>query len=165
MIRRRAIYLKNFTFVKQSGAIIVIKSVKKGVSIILVLFMLTAMVHITVATHYCKGEFAALKISLAGKLASCGMEDPEKKLPPSGTYFTGQCCKDIVTSCKTDSNYAPSTCLLAATFQNNYQILSFAAVNTVYSAASPKPIFTSVSPPRILKSTDVDLSDICVYRM
>jgi hypothetical protein len=139
--------------------------VKKGVSIVLVLIMLTAMIHITVAAHYCEGEVAALKISLSGKLASCGMEDPGKKLPLSGTYFTNHCCEDVVTSCRTDSNYTPSVFFLTDSFQNNFQIFSVAAGNAVFSVAVPESISTSVSPPGALKSTDVDLSDICVFRI
>jgi hypothetical protein len=42
-------------------------------------FVLTAMLHLTVATHYC-GEVAASRISLSGKLASCGMEVADEQL-------------------------------------------------------------------------------------
>ena len=36
------------------------------------------MFHISVATHYCGGQIAASRVTLTGKLASCGMEGPAK---------------------------------------------------------------------------------------
>ncbi|MFA5820079.1 MAG: hypothetical protein WC854_12480, partial [Bacteroidales bacterium] len=81
---------------------------KKGFSILLIPLILTAMLHLSVATHYCGGKEVASKLSLTGKLANCGMEGSKKELPLSGTNFTKHCCDDVVTFCGTDSNYTPS---------------------------------------------------------
>jgi hypothetical protein len=127
--------------------------------------MLTAMIHITVAAHYCEGEVAALKISLSGKLASCGMEGPVKEFPLSGTYFTKHCCEDVVTSYGTDSNYTPSFSFIPDSYQYNFQFFSISTGYPVYASAVLKSQYTDASPPGALKSTDVDLSDICVFRI
>src|SRR5450759_1840217 len=81
---------------------------KKGVSISLVLLLLTAMLHFTIATHFCGGRVAASQVSLSGKLASCVMEFAEKDFPLAGPHFITHCCEDIVAFCGTDSNYTPT---------------------------------------------------------
>jgi hypothetical protein len=138
---------------------------RKVTSISLLLLMIAAMLHISVATHYCGGNEVASKVSLTGKLASCGMEGSEKELPPGGTNLTKHCCEDVITFCGTDTNFVPSFSFVPESFQYNFQIF---AVPTAVAANSPvglNPLFTDVSPPGALTSTSVDLSDICVFRI
>jgi hypothetical protein len=138
---------------------------KKGISISLVFLMLAAMFHFSVATHYCNGKVAASTVSLSGKLATCGMECSEKGLPLSGTNFTKHCCNDIVTFCGIDSNYTPSFSFVPEYYQYNFQHFSIPIGSPVYSMAVLKSLYTNVSPPGVLMSTSVDLSDICIFRI
>ena len=138
---------------------------KKVFSILLSLLMLAAMLHLTVATHYCGGKVAASTVSLSGKLATCGMECSEKGLPLQGTNFTKNCCDDIVTFCGIDSNYNPSFSFVPESYQFNFQVFSIPAGSPVYSIAVLKSLYTNVSPPGALMSTNVDLSDICIFRI
>jgi hypothetical protein len=138
---------------------------KRGTSIGLILLMLGAMFHITVATHFCGGEVAASLISFSGKRASCGMEDSEKKLPLSGFSFATHCCDDVVTFCGTYSNYTSSFSFIPDTYQYNFQFFSIPAGYPVYIPAVLKSQYTDASPPGALISTDVDLSRICVFRI
>lgn len=156
---------KNRFFAKHFGYLSVIQIMKKGVSIVLVLLILTAMFHVTVATHFCGGEVAGLKISLSGKLASCGMESPGKEPLLPGTNFTNHCCDDIVNSCYTDSNYTPSFSYITDSYQYNLQVFSIPTSYPVYNQAVLKSQSTDASPPGVLISTNVDLSDICVFRI
>lgn len=139
---------------------------KKLSSIFLSLLMLASMVHLTVATHYCGGKIAATEVSLTGKLADCGMERPEGRLPFSETTFSRHCCDDAVFSCSTDNNYIPSVSFVPDLSQHNFQV--FALITKGLSVNSVSDIILSykkVSPPGVLMSTDVDLSDICVFRI
>ena len=138
---------------------------KRGISISLVFLMLTAMLHLTVATHYCGGKVAVSKVSLSGKLATCGMECSEKGSPLSGTNFTKHCCNDIVTFCGIDSNYTPSFSFVPESYQCNFQVFSIPKGSPVYSIAVLKTLYINVSPPGALMSTNVDLSDICIFRI
>jgi len=139
---------------------------KKGISISLVFLMLTAMLHLTVATHFCGEKVAASTVSFSGKLATCGMvECSEKELPLSGTNFTKHCCNDIVTFCGIDSNYTPSFSFVPESYQYNFQVFSIPTGSPVYSIAVLKSLYTNVSPPGALMSTNVDLSDICIFRI
>ncbi len=154
--------IKGITFIKN---IIISNILKKGISILLVVLMLAAMFHFTVATHYCSGKVAASTVSLSGKLATCGMECSEKGLPPPGANFTKHCCDDIVTFCRIDSNYTPSFSFLPESYQYNFQVFSILKGSPVYCIAVLKSLYTNVSPPEALMSTSVDLSDICIFRI
>ena len=143
----------------------VIQSMKRGVPIVLVLLMLAAMFHITVAEHFCGGKVAATKVSLTGKMASCGMETSERKLPLSGTSFTSYCCDDVVSYYGTDSNYTPSFSFISEPYQYNLQYFYILSEYPAYTPAVLKSIYTDASPPGALMSTDVDLSGICVFRI
>jgi len=139
--------------------------VKKGFSISLSLLMLVAMLHLSVATHYCGGKVTASTVSLSGKLATCDMECSEKGLPLSGTNFTKHCCNDIVTFCGIGNNYTPSFSFVPESYQYNFQVFSIPTGSPIYSIAVLKSLYTNVSPPGTLMSTNVDLSDICIFRI
>ena len=61
----------------------------------MIILTLTAMLQLTVATHYCGGEIAGSKVSFSGKVASCGMEDDKNSQPSTDTYLTTHCCQEV----------------------------------------------------------------------
>jgi hypothetical protein len=138
---------------------------KKGTSILLAVLMLAAMFHFSIATHYCSGKVAASTVSVSGKLATCGMECSEQGLPPSGTNFTKHCCNDIVTFCGIDNNYTPSFSFVPEYYKYNFQHFSIPTGSPLYSMAVLKSLDANVSPPEFLRSNNVDLSDICIFRI
>jgi hypothetical protein len=138
---------------------------KKGISISLSLLMLTAVLHLSVATHYCEGREMATVVSLSGKLASCDMKCSEIELPLTGTNFTKHCCDNVVTFCGVDNNYIPSFSFLPESLQYNFQVLAIPTVLFANSHTGLISLNTSLSPPGALMSTNVDLSNICVYRI
>lgn len=137
---------------------------KKVFSIFLSIIMLVAVLHFSVATHYCGGIEAASKVSLTGKLAECGMEK-SVEVPLSGTNFSRHCCDNYVIYCGINSNYAPSFSLIPDSFQDNFQILAIPVELSVNSDIDLIPLYTDTSPSAAFRSTDVDLSDICVFRI
>jgi hypothetical protein len=121
--------------------------------------------HISVATHYCSGREFAAKVSLSGKLASCGMEHEGIEIPLTGIYFTKQCCSDEINYCRIDNNYTPSFTFIPEYFKCTLQVYSIPDELPAISAKLIKPSFTNGDPPGVLMSTNVDLSDICTYRI
>lgn len=138
---------------------------KKGISILFAFVMIATMFHFSVATHYCGGHIAASKVSLTGKLASCGMEGSQKQLPPPGIYFSKHCCEDVVISFSTDNNYIPSFFNIPATFQFDFQTLGLPSGPKARLAEGFNLQYSDISPPEAMMSTNVDLSDICVFRI
>lgn len=138
---------------------------KKVLSISLSLLMVVAMLHISIAMHYCEGKEVATTVSLSGKLASCGMTCSNEDVPLQGTNFTKHCCDDIVTICGISGNYSPSYSFIPESYQYNFQVLAISGVLPVKPQVDFFPVYTNVSPPGALMSTNVDLSSICVFRI
>jgi len=138
---------------------------KKTISIFLTFLMLAALFHLSIATHYCGGTIAATKISLSGKLASCGMESVENTTPLQGSNFLSHCCENSLTFCGVVNNYHPTFSNVPEVFRDQIRLICFPAYNIPNSPSLIKPICTNASPPGKLSSNAVDLSDICVYRI
>ena len=140
--------------------------VKKVFSIAFALLMLLAMLHLTMSTHYCGGNVVALRVSLNGNLASCGMEKcMEKDYPTRESHIFTHCCDDVVIFYSTDSNYNSSFAFVPESYQYNFQVFSIPTGFPVYTIAVLKSLYANVSPPEALMSTCVDLSDICIFRI
>jgi hypothetical protein len=138
---------------------------KKVFSISLSLLMVVAMLHISVALHYCEGKEVATKVSLSGKLASCGMTCSEVEMPLQGTIFTRHCCDNTLTFCGTSSNYSPTYSFVPESYQYNFQFLAIPVELSAKSQSDNNSLYSNVSPPGALMSTNVDLSNICVFRI
>ncbi len=123
------------------------------------------MLHLTVATHYCGGKVAAFKVSLTGKLASCGMKCMERDYSSTETNLFKHCCEDVVTLYATDNNYAPSFPVITNLYRYNLQVFNIPVGLPVYPSAGLTSIYTNVSPPDAFMSTSLDLSDICIFRI
>jgi hypothetical protein len=129
--------------------------------------LITAMLHISVARHYCGGELAASKISLSGGLASCGMEGTEEscQLDSPGDHLKSHCCDDVVAYYRIDNIYTQSQRVISETYRFTSHVLEMPIAFVVQSNYNNSRIFSDVSPPDSLMSTAVDLTDICVFRI
>lgn len=140
---------------------------KKVFSILTVIILITSMLHVSVARHYCGGELAASKISLSGVLASCGMEGTEESCPRdfSRDHLKSHCCDDIVTFFSVDNIYTQSQTVISESYRFTSHVLEMPIAFVHQSNYNNSHIFSDVSPPDSLISTAVDLSDICVFRI
>lgn len=138
---------------------------KKGISISLTILALIALLHFSVATHYCMGKIAATKISLSGELATCGMESDDSDQTQSGSHFISHCCDNVLVYCGINVNYFPSFSFVPESYNNSFRVFGIPASLNICSITSFKSINTGVSPPVISASGNVDLSAICVFRI
>jgi hypothetical protein len=140
--------------------------VKKALSILVVLLLLTAIFHISVARHYCGGELADIKVSLSGDLASCTMQGTEECCPldSPGDYLKYPCCDDIVTFYSIDNNNTPPS-VATVTYRFTTQVLDMPFPLPLPSQILSSHVFTDVSPPVFILYTSVDLTNICVFRI
>lgn len=120
---------------------------------------------LTIAIHYCSGEVAATKVSLSGKLASCGMESTEKSFPVPGNNLTNHCCDNQVTTIGILNNFTtPGTLPL----ENPHKIQKAFYVpvsQIVHSIIATSTLYTSFDPPGRFLTSTVSLPDICVFRI
>jgi hypothetical protein len=134
-----------------------------GAISLIILLLFTGM-KVSVATHYCCGQFAATKISLTGEPASCGMAN-EKDSRSLQNFFANHCCENVISSCSFSTNYFPS--------QYSFDNFEVKAVDlfTLPSDIVPnqEPLISDFilegRPPGSQFPNDVHLSSICVFRI
>lgn len=132
-----------------------------------VVLVISGMLHFSVARHYCKGELAATKVSLSGALATCGMEETEGSCPydHDGDQLESHCCEDALTAYSIDNNYTSPT--KTAT---DFSAAKIAVPDLAYESLARFPVincqsWSDISPPGLLMTSSVDLSDIRVLRI
>jgi hypothetical protein len=159
-------YSKNkIIFVEQFEMESVSQMMKKINAIFLAVLMFTALFHFSIATHYCGGTIAATKISLSGKLASCGMESDGNSTVLPGLNFVSHCCENSITFCGVVNNYQPTFSYLPEVYRDQITLICIPEIIIPYSPSAEKPICINASPPGKLSFSAVDLTDICVYRI
>jgi hypothetical protein len=142
----------------------VIKRMKKGFSIAMIFLTLTAILQLTVATHYCGGEIAGSKISFSGKVASCGMEDDKNSLLSTDTFLTTHCCHDVIHFYNITANYFPSISVVADTFQQSSPHFNISD-RASFCSSLLLQTNSNKSPPGELGYRSVNLSEICILRI
>lgn len=138
---------------------------RKGVSILFVLAMMLSATRLTIAIHYCSGEVAATKVSLSGKLASCGMESTEKNLPVPGNNLTTHCCDNQITTIGIINNFTIPISLPEDKIQNVRKAFYVPVSQLFHSITTTSTLYTSSDPPGKFLTSTVSLPDICVFRI
>ena len=138
---------------------------KKGASILFALVILLSGTHLTIATHFCGGNVAASKVSLSGKLASCGMEGTEGSCPLPGNHLATHCCNDQVTTIGIINNFTSPVSFLEENSENILQVYNVPESQSFHSITVSSNIYTSISPPGRFSTNSVSLDDICVFRI
>jgi hypothetical protein len=135
---------------------------KKFLSISFAFLILLSGMHISLATHICGGEVAAVKWSLSEEKATCGMSTPTSH---SQNSIASSCCHNKLSVYSVDNNYNPSS------FQVKEITNSFVQVFIVPVSISTHSFFASnlsishTIPPNIATTSDVSLPEICVFRI
>ncbi len=135
---------------------------KRVFSILFASLILLSGLHFTVASHICCGELAAVKYSITGQKATCGMETDEDCTPPNGLIHS-DCCKNRVNVCTSDGNYfqatTPAQEIASIDLFNFAVIPDFLLQETIF----PRAFSSSSGPPLIKNYTSVDQSLLCVF--
>ena len=137
---------------------------KKLLSISFALLIVLSGMHFTIATHYCGGELSAVKVSVSGELASCGMETDKDYLLP-GIHIETDCCQNQGSVFAVDHNYSPSFTEFNAFAQTVLQVYPIPENITFHSLTAENQSITTASPPGFLPSNAVSLPKICVFRI
>jgi hypothetical protein len=138
---------------------------KKGLSILFALVIMLSGAHFTVATHFCGGKVAASKVSLSGKLASCGMEGTEESCPVPGNHLTTHCCDDQFKIIGIVDNFTAPVSLLYENPNTLLQIFYVPASQSFSTITTSNNFYTNFNPPGRFLANAVSLNDICVFRI
>jgi len=138
---------------------------KRILSILIASLILVSGMHLTIATHFCGGVFAATKASFSGELASCGMEHSDNTTPIQGNHFDTKCCDDEVINYSVDNNFAPSSSIVLELFQNISHVYNIPVDISCHSISTNNSFFANVFPPGNFLTNAVSIVDICVFRI
>ena len=138
---------------------------KKDFSILFALMILLSGMHLTLATHLCGGELSAVKVSFTHKNASCGMCGEEQTSTKAQSISAESCCKDEMAFYAVDNNYSPSSFQVNKPAQQLAQVFFIPANVGTHFISSNFSTYTNVHPPDNYFVSDVNLPDICVFRI
>jgi hypothetical protein len=137
---------------------------KKFLAILLASMVFLSGMHISIASHFCGGELAAVKWSFSGELATCGMETGDNSSPEQEN-ISSACCHNQLSFYSIDNNYNISVPQLQ---EPTYKVITqiYAPVDLLlYTSSKTFSSFTNVFPPGQVSVSTVSLPDICVFRI
>ncbi len=125
--------------------------------------MLASGMKVSIDRHYCGGQLAATKISVTGKLASCGMETQDHR-NSNQLSFENKCCEDQLTYYNISNKFIPEQFKLS--YQSVGKDIPSTPVLSVISNSFDRYDFNiRVLPPGAGSRSSVSLSQICVLRI
>lgn len=139
---------------------------KRILSILFTSLILVSGMHLSIAIHYCGGKLVASKISFSEVKADCGMESGKGECPIHGEkQVKSNCCKNEVSVYSIDKTYKISSFefkQFTSSFLQLFYIPSSLGLNKDSFIATS---IASISPPINLMVKQVNLPDICVFRI
>jgi hypothetical protein len=135
---------------------------KKLFSILFAALILLSGMHLSMASHYCEGELAAVKWSLDDEMASCGMATDHQTIPNG---YSEECCHDELAFYEVDNNYNPSNFQLNQPTDQLLQVFYIPENSGLLLHSTKLTTNTNVQPPGNYIASAVSLPDICVFRI
>ena len=137
---------------------------KTFLSIPLAILVLFSGTNVYYAAHYCGGSLIETKISLSGKLATCGMESTSDT-KPAELLFKNHCCDDVTACYAICNKYLsssfdikePGQKVISLTFIPVDFIINQEFINTDY--------YTEIKPPGANYPNSVARPYLCIFRI
>lgn len=136
---------------------------KKIFTILITVIMLASGMKFSIDRHYCGGQLAETKISVTGKLASCGMETLDHR-NSNQLSFENKCCEDQLTYYSINSKFIPEQFKLSHPFTWK-DIPSTPGFSVVFNSFDNPGFNVRVLPPGNGLRSGVSLSQICILRI
>lgn len=137
---------------------------KRLIFISLACLLLLSSLHLSVATHFCGNEIEAVKVSVSGAYAICGMEEPDQSCSNTDLSVPS-CCKNEISFFSVSNNYVPSDFIYTKVTTNLFQT-SYLPVNNILTISLiANTVQSSAIPPGASIQNAVNLSEIRVFRI
>ena len=125
--------------------------------------ILLSGMHLSLATHLCAGEIAAVKWSILDEKAGCGMEMAKQTNPTEKSINAENCCKDEMSFYAVDTNYNPSTFQINKPVHQLLQVFYIPLATGIQFFNTSHSTNKNVQPPGSFIASGVNLPDICVF--
>lgn len=137
---------------------------KKVFSIVFASIVLLSGMHLSIATHYCGGELAQVKVSFTHENASCGMCEEETDYSAQ-TLSNESCCRNELAYFVVDTNFNASTFQISKPAHSLLQVFDIPKTIGILSSHTNSTLNINVQPPGAFIACAVSLPDICVFRI
>lgn len=141
----------------------VIPIMKKLLTIIIAAILFASGMQVSLDRHYCGGNLIDVRISVTGKLASCGMEQPESTCPDH-PIIDNKCCEDQISFYSLNSNFFPEYFKLSHPFSER-DILPIHIGNLITGNSLNTDSVNWELPPGDNLKSSLTQSEICVFRI
>ena len=132
-------------------------------SILITFLILISGMQVSIDHHYCGGNLAAVKVSLTGEKATCGMEQRDSH-SSNQILFTSKCCKDEMLFLSWNNNYFSEYFQIDKPLPDN-KVIYFQNILLSESQSFDSNYFNGVFPPGKNFHSRLTQSDICVFRI
>jgi len=136
---------------------------KRLFSIFFAGMILLSGMHLSIASHLCGGELAAVKWSVLDEKASCGMQMVKPVNTTQKSFEDESCCKDEISYYSVDNNYNPSFVQTTVPEHHLLQVFYIPLSLGIQFKNTTLSTHTHVQPPGIYLASAVQLPDICVF--
>jgi len=136
---------------------------KKVLTILIAAIVIASGMQVSLDRHYCGGNLIDIKISVTGKLATCGMEQSESGCPDN-PVIGKKCCEDKVSFYCLNSNYCPEYFKIKQLVSVR-DLLPGHFCNLATSDSFNTDLVNWVLPPGARLKSWLTQPEICVFRM
>jgi len=136
---------------------------KKVITILVSVILIASGMHISIDRHYCGGSLADVKISVTGKLASCGMEQAESSCS-NNPAFDQKCCEDQISLYGITSNYYPEYFKIIHPVSER-DVTAIKVGTFIPDKSYNTDLISWVLPPGYNLKTGLTQPEICVFRI
>ncbi|MHB9056676.1 MAG: HYC_CC_PP family protein [Paludibacteraceae bacterium] len=138
---------------------------KKLFSLFFAAMILLSGMHLSLDSHYCEGELAAVKLSVDNEKAACGMEMTGETNSDKPVVSDESCCKDEMSVFTVDSNYHPASLQMNEPAKQLLQVFYIPPTIGIQFNHTNSTLNANVQPPGKFIACAVSLPDICVFRI
>lgn len=136
---------------------------KKILAILFLTIIFASGIQVSIYHHYCGGKLAETKVSLSGKLASCGMEENGRTCS-NQPFIDKNCCEDQITYLGINAEFVPEYFKLSYP-STGKSISSCTLFNVTLNYSYTINSASWVLPPGDKMKSGLPLSHICVLRI
>jgi hypothetical protein len=139
--------------------------VKKVITILTAVFLVTSGMHVNLSSHYCEGNLIAVRLSVTGEKATCGMEAclPEKN---SGqNTYRNNCCEDHVSAFSLGYYENTASLELSISGQNITHLFGTPCFLSMGQEYIHKITDANLGPPGIYCPESLSCPTLCVFRI
>jgi hypothetical protein len=136
---------------------------KRAIAISVAFILIASGFKITIDRHFCGGNLADVRLSVTGKLASCGMEQEEQQCT-NNQAFDQKCCEDQITHFSLSSNYFPEYFSMLHPVTGK-EIITMQTDDHIHVNSFHTDSYISNLPPGFNIKSRLTQPEICVFRI